>query len=274
MIATGTPRYELGLQMKEDGVHRLLEVWAGGESCAALSRQAARILDHLAGAETVDRSKLESVANVVCPACRVWSITHAPRLMREAASLMGGSGVTADCPGSVGSQWMDSELEAIQETPPGAALQRLAIAMMDELFLAQFGIWTREFQETVGTHSTNGARALAIAMEAWRWTLDYVRRPSVELAGVLCAVLASRSFIVKPGRFDDLCHMQAVNAAAEASRVCAELIHSHNEPAPAFSDIEQRLDQSLAGSFAARDRARQRLIQGVIPLPGQAKSGD
>jgi hypothetical protein len=268
--------------MREDAVHRLLDVWAGGESCASLSRAAARLLDQLGGADPVGRPALESVANVVCPACRAWSITHAPRLMREAASLMGGSGVTADCPGSVGSQWMDSELEAIQEQAAGTALQRLAIALTDELFLNQFAIWTRELREIDRTHSANAAGTLAVAMEAWRWTLDYVQRPSLELAEALCGILANRSLIVelknieaeRARHLDDLCHIQAVNIAAEAARVCAELIYSRSESVAAFSDLEQRLDESLAGSFAARDRARYRLVQGAIPLPGQAESGD
>ena len=42
-IATpGSPRYELGLQLKEDVVHRLVDVWATGEASAALGFAAAR----------------------------------------------------------------------------------------------------------------------------------------------------------------------------------------------------------------------------------------
>src|SRR4051795_1483024 len=47
-IATaGSPRFELGLQLKQDVVHRLIEVWATGEASAALGFEAARVFDEL-----------------------------------------------------------------------------------------------------------------------------------------------------------------------------------------------------------------------------------
>src|SRR5271169_4678507 len=47
-IATpGSPRYELGLQLKQDVVHRLVDVWAAGEASAALGFEAARVFDQL-----------------------------------------------------------------------------------------------------------------------------------------------------------------------------------------------------------------------------------
>ena len=47
-IATpGSPRYELGLQLKEDAVHRLVDVWATGEASASLGFAAARVFDEL-----------------------------------------------------------------------------------------------------------------------------------------------------------------------------------------------------------------------------------
>jgi hypothetical protein len=41
----GSPRYELGLQLKEDVVHRLVDVWATGEASASLGFEAARVFD-------------------------------------------------------------------------------------------------------------------------------------------------------------------------------------------------------------------------------------
>ena len=46
-IAPGSPRYELGLQLKQDAVHRLVDVWATGEASAALGFAAARTFDQL-----------------------------------------------------------------------------------------------------------------------------------------------------------------------------------------------------------------------------------
>src|SRR5215831_11767025 len=43
----GTPRYELGLQMKEYVVHRLVDIWATGEASASLGFEAARLFDLL-----------------------------------------------------------------------------------------------------------------------------------------------------------------------------------------------------------------------------------
>ena len=34
--APGTPRYELGIQQKEDALHRLVDIWATGEASASL----------------------------------------------------------------------------------------------------------------------------------------------------------------------------------------------------------------------------------------------
>ena len=43
----GSPRYELGLQQKEDSLHRLIDVWAAGEAGASLGFEAARLFDQL-----------------------------------------------------------------------------------------------------------------------------------------------------------------------------------------------------------------------------------
>ena len=46
-IAPGSPRYELGLQQKEDALHRLVDIWATGEAAASLGFAAARLFDEL-----------------------------------------------------------------------------------------------------------------------------------------------------------------------------------------------------------------------------------
>ena len=64
---------------------------------------------------------LDSLANVLCPACKLWNTGHGANMMREAVSLMGGYGVTEDCPGFLGQKWMDAQLEATYEGPGGGA---------------------------------------------------------------------------------------------------------------------------------------------------------
>ena len=59
-IATpGSPRYELGLQLKQDVVHRLVDIWATGEASAALGFEAARVFDQL---DPLEKQKAEIMA--------------------------------------------------------------------------------------------------------------------------------------------------------------------------------------------------------------------
>src|ERR1019366_2237082 len=111
----GSVRYELGLQAREDALHRLVDVWATGEAGASLGFATARLFDQLdpmereknrilaerglkgsalmklrrqtskdaleylsgtrldlAGDILVETALLDSVANVLCPACKLW----------------------------------------------------------------------------------------------------------------------------------------------------------------------------------------------------------
>ena len=78
------------------------------------ARQAVR---DLAGDVLVRYALLDSVANVLCPACKLWNTGQGANMMREAVSLMGGYGITEDCPGFLGHKWMDAQLEATYEGP-------------------------------------------------------------------------------------------------------------------------------------------------------------
>src|SRR5512140_213430 len=49
----GSPRYELGLQVREDVLHRLTDVWATGEAGASLGFHTARLFDELDPLEKV-----------------------------------------------------------------------------------------------------------------------------------------------------------------------------------------------------------------------------
>src|ERR1019366_4135126 len=55
----GTPRYDLGLQMKEDVLHRLVDVWACGEAGASLGFATARLFDQL---DPMEREKNKILA--------------------------------------------------------------------------------------------------------------------------------------------------------------------------------------------------------------------
>ncbi len=264
--APGTPRYELGLQQKEDALHRLVEVWATGEASASLGFAAARIFDALdplerqqeeilasrkltgraalkalaesqkdaiellnlrakpgsqtaqarvaeLGAEPlVQFALLDAEANVLCPACKLWNTGYGANMMREAVSLMGGYGVTEDCPGFLGQKWMDAQLEATYEGPEAVQRLQLSITMANALFLTQFQHWTEEMRAIASERPGTGACTLATAMKLWSWTLNHLQtatdadggklyhksRQSVTfpLADALCWLLAARQFIL------------------------------------------------------------------------------
>jgi alkylation response protein AidB-like acyl-CoA dehydrogenase len=322
-VAPGSPRYELGLQQREDALHRLVDVWATGEAAASLGFAAARLFDDLdplerqkdevfaaqgigAGTPQIrafrrlqkdaleflalssqpeerrDRERFDtlgrdilvryliqdSLASVLCPACKLWNTGHGATVMREAVSLMGGYGITEDCPGFLGQKWMDAQLEATYEGPEAVQRRQLSVTMVSELFLAQLKDWIAQMREIASRRPGTGACTLATAMELWLWTLAHLQEATdadggklyhsnrqgvtFPLADALCWLLASRFQILDvleleakgpenpvlaeglPGllRFlTDLCHVQAARAAGEVGRVCAELVYGYNRHA-------------------------------------------
>jgi alkylation response protein AidB-like acyl-CoA dehydrogenase len=352
--APGTPRYELGLQQKEDVLHRLVDIWATGEASASLGFEAARLFDVLdplerqkdqwlankkltgraalkelsrkqaaaleliqinsktVGQRDLKRAEelaadpllqfvlLDSLANVLCPACKLWNTGHGATMMREAVSLMGGYGVTEDCPGFLGQKWMDAQLEATYEGPEAVQRLQLSITMTSELFLAQFQQWIGEMRRLASERPGTGACALASAMQLWLWTLNHVQEAkdadgvklyhktrqgvTFPLADALCWLLAARQFILdiveletKGPRnpaladglsgtvdfFTDLSHVQTARAAGEVSRITAELVFGYNRH-PAWDE---------ASCHACYQAEELESLEGIIPgIDGSARA--
>jgi alkylation response protein AidB-like acyl-CoA dehydrogenase len=350
----GTPRYELGLQQKEDVLHRLVDVWATGEASASLGFAAARLFDDLdplekkkdeifAGRKLAGRAALKAMAatqqealellqlsakpagsrdeqrlaklkgdllvqfalldsraNVLCPACKLWNTGHGANMMREAVSLMGGYGVTEDCPGFLGQKWMDAQLEATYEGPEAVQRLQLSLTMTNELFLAQYREWMAEIARIASSRPGTGACTLATAMKLWLWTLNHLQaatdadgaklyhksRQSVTfpLADALCWLLAARQFILDvleleekgaanpalaeglPGFvsfFTDLCHVQSARAAGEVGRICAELVYGYSRH-PAW-------DETSCGACYSAEELES--LEGIIPgIDGSART--
>jgi alkylation response protein AidB-like acyl-CoA dehydrogenase len=220
----------------------------------------------LAAEPLVDYVLKSSEADVLCPATKLWNTGHGANVMREAVSLMGGYGITEDCPGFLAGKWMDAQLEATYEGPEAVQRRQLTITMVNEVFLAQFRTWISEMRQIASERPGTGACTLASAMEMWIWALNHLQRatdPSggklyhgqrqgvtFELADALGWLLASRFQILdvveleKSGAADsvaaeglagtvqflsDLCHSQAARAAGEVSRIAAELVYGYNE---------------------------------------------
>jgi alkylation response protein AidB-like acyl-CoA dehydrogenase len=220
----------------------------------------------------VDYVLKDAEANVICPATKLWNTGHGANMMREAVSLMGGYGITEDCPGFLANKWMDAQLEATYEGPEAVQRRQLTVTMTSEVFLAQFRAWTSDMRRIASDHPGTGACTLASAMHLWLWTLNYLQKttdPSgnklyhgqrqgvtFALADALCWLLASRYQILDVLEleahgpedavaaegldgtlqfFSDLCHVQAAQAAGEASRICGELVFGYNQH-PSWAD--------------------------------------
>ena len=310
----GSVRYELGLQAREDALHRLTDIWATGEASASLAFAAARAFDELdplekeveklyaergiSGGkakakllkEAADRAAaliqlpvgdarreplstdlllrfliLDCVADVLCPAAKLWNTGWGTQMMREAVSLMGGYGITEDCPGFLGNKWMDAQLEATYEGPEAVQRRQLSVTMTNPVFLAQFRSWIREMRGIASEHPGTGACALATAMTMWLWTLDHLQHSkdadggrlyqgsrqgvTFPLADALCWLVAARCQILDvlrlqehgaedasiaeslPGLVNflsDLCHVQSARASGEVARICAELVFGYD----------------------------------------------
>lgn len=314
----GSPRYNLGLQQKEDTVHRLVDIWATGEAAASLGFAAARLFDQfdplekvvqeyfrsqqltgraqlramraaqkdaieyvrLAAAPEQERDQerfaelhsndlvrylvMDSAANVLCPACKLWNTGHGANMMREAVSLVGGYGITEDCPGFLGQKWMDAQLEATYEGPEAVQRRQLTITMTNEVFLEQYRHWMGEMRRIASEKPGTGACVLASAMALWLWTVEHLQESkdangnaiyhpqrqgvTFPLADALSWLLASRQQILDVLELEekgplnpviaegiqglvsfmsDLCHVQAARSAGEASRICAELVYGY-----------------------------------------------
>jgi alkylation response protein AidB-like acyl-CoA dehydrogenase len=321
----GSVRYELGLQARQDALHRLVDVWATGEASASLAFAAAHAFDELdplekemetfyaeraisgakakskllreaadraatllqlpvgdAGREALNSDLLlrfvtrDSLADVLCPAAKLWNTGWGAQMMREAVSLMGGYGITEDCPGFLGNKWMDAQLEATYEGPEAVQRRQLSVTMTSPVFLAQFRNWIREMRLIANERPGTGACALATAMTMWYWTLDHLQHNkdadgsklyqsarqgvTFPLADALCWLLAARCQILDvlrlrekgaeddsvadglPGLVNflsDLCHVQASRASGELARICAELVFGYNRH-PAWDEAGMR----------------------------------
>jgi alkylation response protein AidB-like acyl-CoA dehydrogenase len=218
----------------------------------------------------------DAEANVLCPATKLWNTGHGANLLREAVSLMGGYGITEDCPGFLGNKWMDAQLEATYEGPEAVQRRQLTVTMTSEVFLAQFRAWSAEMRRIASSRPGTGACTLASAMQMWLWTLHHLQKATdhsggklyhgqrqgvtFPLADALCWLVASRAQILDVLELEtrglddpvaseglqgtvqflsDLCHSQAAQAAGEVSRICAELVFGYNCH-PSWDEEEHR----------------------------------
>jgi alkylation response protein AidB-like acyl-CoA dehydrogenase len=241
---------------------------------------------------------LDSASNVLCPATKLWNTGHGANMLREAVSLMGGYGITEDCPGFLGGKWMDAQLEATYEGPEAVQRRQMTITMTSEVFLAQFRVWIADLQRIASEHPGVGASALATAMQMWQWTLSYLQKTTdpngnklyhgqrqgvtFAMADALSWLVAARAQILDVLELEacgpadpvaseglegtvrflsDLCATQSASAAGEVSRISAELVFgysSSNEEASADANEFFELQNKVARSLSGLRLAKDR----------------
>jgi alkylation response protein AidB-like acyl-CoA dehydrogenase len=257
-VAPGRARWRALEPAEHDALEYLAEL-----AKPADARRAGRV-EALAHDPLMRFVLLDAVASVLGPAVKLWNTGHGATVMREVVSLMGGHGITEDCPGFLGYKWMDAQLEATYEGPEAVQRRQLSSSMTSPVFLAQYRSWLDEMRRLSSERPGTGACTLATAMQMWLWTLQhlqYATDPSgaklyqssrqgvtFPLADTLAWLLAARQQILDVVELErggpalpavagqltevvpflmDLCHVQAARTAGEVGRVCTELLFGY-----------------------------------------------
>ena len=357
-IEAGSPRYDLGLQMKEDALQRLADVWATGEAATSLGFETARWFDLLTPVETAtlrgfeeqgikgrailkalrkpqadavellgllkqpeatrDNARIEALqadplvqyvwlsamCNVLCPACKLWNTGYGATMLREAVSMMGGYGITEDCPGYLFQKWTDAQLEATYEGPEVVQRRQISVTMSNEVFLAQIDTWIAELNALAAAKPGTGAAALAAGLELWRWmrawadtAKDAAGRPLAQntrhgvlfpMADAIAWLLAARAFladiqelaakgpehpVIGPeidgylNTFTDLSAAQAARAAGEVGRICAEIFYGYATGTDSEAQAEfTRLHSAIGASLAGARLAKDRAAKTLTQI--------
>lgn len=340
-IDVNNPRYQLGIQQKEDAQIRLLKIWAMGEAAASLGFAAARICDDYDISEqeknlifiqngvskkreqmkallqrenavisfldvnksvepypqdTLEKYVLvDALTNVLCPACKLWNTGEGVNVLREAVSLVGGYGLTEDCPGFLPFKWTDAQLEATYEGPEVVQRRQLSVTMVNNIFLKILEIWATELQAIHTSKPMFGALSISNAIRLWLWTMKFLQnnfdingkklyttaRQSIcfPMVDAVCWILASRYQIMdvleleSKGKFNpvlqndldgyvsffgNLCFLQAVQAALKVQQICTELYYGYRVNKDYKLEEEfKNICFEINHSFEGLDKAKQ-----------------
>ncbi len=344
-VEESSPRYQQGLQMKEDVTERLADVWATAEAASSLGFDISRRYDALEliqdeakaklgkGREMLKNMKapvekavqllnegkdplededvtvryvyLLAICNILCPSCKLWNTGHGADVMRQAVTLMGGYGITEDCPGFLFYKWTDMQLDATYEGPEAVQRRQIGETMSSPVFLAQLEAWAKEL-EACPCAADNGANALAAALRLWSWTQNFAKTAKdpngkklgasqrhgvvFPLADALAGLMAAKCFhadikflaqngkdhpVVGPelesylNTFNDLLGTVVADVAGDAGKICSGIVFGFGaataEDKAAYAALRLALDEALAGTRLAKDRAAKCLTTVMIP---------
>jgi hypothetical protein len=271
---------------------RMVDLWATGEAAVSLGFSAARLSDEL-DKRANPPGELTREAAVLCPAAKLFSTSGASVMLQHAAVLErfgpmdGGTGSLRD-------KLVDAQIEALYLGPEALQRRLVSAAMIDGEFLKEFQAWTEEMNQLAHSLPHTGIRSLAAAMRLWHWTLLQLRQQTdsrgvrlfcdarqgvtFPMADALCWLLAARSLTLdaleleKNGRkgavtasvlslLFDLSTIASVRTAGSVEQTCAALLLGYDgrftvsAARGVFNDLRTRLELSLSGVMAARDRA-------------------
>ena len=344
-VEESSPRYQQGLQMKEDVTERLADVWATAEAASSLGFDISRCFDALEliqdeakaklgkGREMLKNMKapmekavqllgegknplddedvtvryvyLQAICNILCPSCKLWNTGHGADVMRQAVTLMGGYGITEDCPGFLFYKWTDMQLDATYEGPEAVQRRQISETMSNPVVLAQVEAWAKDL-EACPCAAENGANALAAGLRLWSWTQAFAKTAKdpngkklgasqrhgvvFPLADALAGLMAAKSFhadikflaqngadhpVVGPelegylNTFNDLLGTVVADVVGEAVKICTGIVYGFSaataEDKVAYCALRSALDEALAGTRLAKDRAAKCLTTVMIP---------
>ena len=213
----------------------------------------------------VSYAYMEAMAGVLNPGVKLWNTGEGANKMREAVSLVGGYGITEDCPGFLMHKWSDCQLEATYEGPEAVQRRHLTMTMPGEVFQHILSAWIRQMQRAGTEVPGLGGFVLASAMELWQYTLGYLQTAKDDEGrklyhnkrqGVTFPMADALGWLLGPyflatdvmelmekgpmsptladglddlvAFYKDLTHIQAARAAGEVARICSELVYGFN----------------------------------------------
>ncbi|MBC17266.1 MAG: acyl-CoA dehydrogenase [Desulfovibrio sp.] len=207
----------------------------------------------------------EALAGVLNPGTKLWNTGVGANMMREAVALVGGYGITEDCPGFLMQKWADTQLEATYEGPEAVQRRHMTMTMTNEVFLHTMDAWIAQLKRAGKENPGLGSFVLASAMELWKYTLEYLQGakddegrklfhnkrqgvtfPMADALGWLLGPYFLTTDVIEliekgpmsptlaegledlTSFYKDMCHVQAARAAGEVARICTELVYGFN----------------------------------------------
>jgi alkylation response protein AidB-like acyl-CoA dehydrogenase len=254
---------------------------------------------------TVRYVYLQALCNILCPSVKLFNTGHCANVMRESVSLMGGYGITEDCPGFLFYKWTDMQLDATYEGPECVQRRQISETMNSPVFLAQVERWAKEL-DACPRGPANGTKALAAGLRLWAWTREFAKNAkdsegrklgqsqrhgvAFPLADALAGLMAARCFysdilflsqngkdhpVVGPelesylNTFNDLLGTISANVVGDAARICAEIVYGFDaatdEEKATFASLRSQMDAALSGTRLSKDRAAKCLTTIMIP---------